>query len=200
MVKGVPKAIARLVEEFTGMPGIGPRSAQRLAFYVLQAKENKIEDLIKSIKDVKANVRFCSECNNLSDRELCWVCSDKDRDHSRICVVEGPNGVIAMEKSGVYKGLYHVLLGALSPIDGVGPEEIKIGKLMQRAGSSGVKEVVIATDFTTEGEITALFITEALKPFRVKVTRISRGVPAGASIEYADVGTLQRAFEERRDA
>ena len=200
MVKGFPKAMVRLVEEFAKMPGIGVRSAQRMAFHVLQAKEDEAGLLIKAIKDVKADVSFCKECGNLSDSELCSVCSDRSRDHSRICVVEGPSGVIAMEKSGAYNGLYHVLLGALSPIDGVGPEDIKVNELFHRAKKPSVKEVIIATDFTTEGETTALFISEMLKPSRVKVTRLSRGVPAGASVEYADVGTLQRAFEERRAA
>lgn len=199
-MKGFPAAMARLVEEFSRMPGIGPRSAERMAFYVLQSGEGAMDPLIKAIRDVKADVSFCKRCGNLSDRELCSVCSDMSRDHSRICVVEGPSGVMAMEKSAVYNGLYHVLLGALSPIDGVGPEDIKMNELLERAGKPAIKEIIIATDFTTEGEVTALFITEALKPLRKKVTRISRGVPAGASVEHADVGTLQRAFEERRAA
>jgi recombination protein RecR len=192
--------MARLVEGFSKMPGIGVRSAQRMAFHILQAKEEEVDFLIKAVRDVKANVSFCKECGNLSDTGLCSVCSDGSRDHSRICVVESPSGVIAMEKSGAYNGLYHVLLGALSPIDGVGPEDIKIKELLQRAQKPSVKEVIIATDFTTEGETTALFIQEILKRSRARVTRLSGGVPSGASVEYADVGTLQRAFEERRSA
>ena len=198
MIKGFPRPMARLIDEFCKMPGIGVRSAQRLAFYILQSPEGKISSLLRCIREVKENIRFCKECNNLSEKEICSICSDRARDPSKICVVEGPNGVIAMEKSGAYRGLYHVLLGELSPIDGVGPEELKIRELLQRVKRSRVKEVIIATDFTTEGETTALYLFEALKPIKIRVSRLARGVPMGASLEYADVATLQRAFEERR--
>ncbi|MFQ5953026.1 MAG: recombination mediator RecR [Candidatus Omnitrophota bacterium] len=189
----------KLIEEFSKMPGIGSRSAQRLTFHILQSSKDDVEGLTRSIREVKENVRFCKKCNNLSDGELCSICSDDSRDASRICVVESPSSVIAMEKSGVYRGRYHVLLGELSPIDGVGPEELKIKELVQRIKKENINEIIIATDFTTEGETTALYVHEVLKPFMIKVSRLARGVPVGASLEYADVATLQRALEDRRE-
>jgi recombination protein RecR len=198
VTKGFPRSMAGLIDEFCKMPGIGTRSAQRLAFHVLQSPKEEIGRLLHYIKEVKEKICFCRNCNNLSDSEICGICSDSGRDASRICVVEGPNGIIAMEKSGIYKGVYHVLLGELSPIDGVGPEELKIKELLQRVKQDKIKEVIIATDFTTEGETTALYLQEVLKPFKVKVSRLARGVPVGGSLEYADVATLQRAFEDRR--
>lgn len=199
MIKGFPKSMAKLIEEFSRMPGIGTRSAQRLTFHILQSSQKNIGDLIRSIHEVKQNVRFCKKCNNLSERDLCSICSDKNRDAAKICVVETPSGVIAMEKSGAYSGVYHVLLGGLSPIDGVGPEALKIKELVTRIEKENVKEIIIATDFTTEGETTALYLLEILKPYNVKVSRLSHGVPVGASLEYADIATLQRAFEERKE-
>lgn len=198
-MKAFPRSMARLIDEFGKMPGIGPRSAERLAFYILSSSAGQAEELINSIRDVKAKVQFCKRCNNLSDSELCAICSDRSRDETKICVVEGPNGVVAMEKSGIYSGLYHVLLGELSAIDGVGPEELKIKELAERIKKEKTQEIIIATDFTTEGETTALYLFELLKPLKVKLTRLARGVPVGSSVEYADIATLQRAFEERRD-
>jgi len=198
VIKGFPQPMTRLIDQFCRMPGIGVRSAQRLAFYILKSSNEEISSLLKHIRQVKEDITFCKECNNLSDKEACFICSDKTRDSSKICVVESPSAVIAMEKSGIYRGLYHVLLGELSPIDGVGPEDLKIKELLQRVKRPNVKEVIIATDFTTEGETTALYLFEALKPFKIKVSRLARGVPVGASLEYADIATLQRAFEERR--
>ncbi|MDD3088757.1 MAG: recombination mediator RecR [Candidatus Omnitrophica bacterium] len=198
MIKGFPRPMARIIEEFSRMPGIGVRSAERIAFYLLRSPGEYVEALARAIREVKSNVRFCSRCNNLSEHELCSVCSDPSRDASRICVVEGPNGVIAMEKCGIFRGTYHVLLGQLSPIEGIGPEQLKIKELLERVEKEKVKEVVIATDFTTEGETTALYLSEVLKSGKVTVSRLARGVPVGASLEYADVATLQRAFEERR--
>ena len=198
MIKGFPGAMTKLIEEFSKMPGIGTHSAQRLTFYILQSSGETVETLLKHIREVKDNIRFCKNCNNLSDKEICSICADTARDSSKICVVEAPNGIIAMEKSGAYNGLYHVLLGELSPIDGVGPEELKIKELIRKVKSNNVQEVIIATDFTTEGETTALYLMQVLKPLQVKVSRLARGVPVGASVEYADGATLQRAFEERR--
>ena len=197
-VKGFPPSMTKLIEEFSRMPGIGPRSAQRLAFYVLRSSDREIGSLLRRIQEVKENVRFCSKCNNLSETAVCSICGDGSRDRSRLCVVEVPSGVIAMEKSGAYNGVYHVLLGELSPIDGVGPEELKIDQLIRRVKKENIKEVIVATDFTAEGETTALYIDKALKHSKVKVTRLARGVPVGASLEYADMATLQRALEERR--
>lgn len=198
MIKAFPPALRKLIDEFSKMPGIGVRSAQRLAFHVLQSSKENTELLVRSIKEVKENIKSCSLCNNLSEEDLCAICSDRSRDRLKICVVEEPSGILAMEKSGVYDGIYHVLLGALSPIDGVGPEELKIGEFVSRVRKENIKEVIIATDFTTEGETTALYLKEILKPLKVKVTRLARGVPVGASLEYADVATLQRAFEDRK--
>lgn len=198
MSRGFPRSMTRLISEFAKMPGIGPRSANRMAFHVLQAPPDEIKDLISTISEVKSRVRFCRECNNLSDSEVCGICSDSSRDRSRIFVVESPGGVINMEKAGVYNGLYHVLLGELSPVDGVGPEDIKLEGLVERVKDPGVREVVIATDFSTEGETTALYLARILKPFKVRVTRLSRGVPVGGSLENVDIATVQRAFEERR--
>jgi len=189
----------RLIEVFSKMPGIGARSAQRLAFYILRASREDIQLLLNSVMEVKKTVRFCKTCNNLSDGEVCSICSDASRDTSKVCVVEGPSSVIAIEKGGLYDGLYHILLGSLSPIEGVGPDELKIGELVARVKKGGISEIIIATDFTTEGETTALYLHKVLKPFAdIKVTRLARGVPVGAILEYADVATLQRAFEERR--
>jgi len=198
VIKAFPPALRKLIDEFSKMPGIGVRSAQRLAFHVLQSSKENTELLVRSIKEVKENIKSCSLCNNLSEEDLCAICSDRSRDRLKICVVEEPSGILAMEKSGVYDGIYHVLLGALSPIDGVGPEELKIGEFVSRVRKENIKEVIIATDFTTEGETTALYLKEILKPLKVKVTRLARGVPVGASLEYADVATLQRAFEDRK--
>lgn len=189
--------MARLIEEFAKMPGIGPRSAERLTFHILQSSREETDSLIHYLKEVKDKVRFCGICNNLSEEEVCYICSDPSRDKKRICVVEGPRGVIAMEKSGIYNGVYHVLLGELSPIEGVGPEELKIDELVKRAAGE-VEEIIIATDFTQEGETTALYINELLKDSKCKVTRLARGVPVGAILQFADVATVQRAFEERR--
>lgn len=197
MIKGFPGSMIKLIDAFSRMPGIGVRSAQRLAFYILQSGKEEIENLQRNIREVKENVKFCRRCNNLSDRELCSICSDTVRDNTKICVVETPAGVIAMEKSGAYRGVYHVLLGGLSPIDGLGPEDLKIDGLVARVKEGRVEEVVIATDFTTEGETTALYLFKILQKLKVKVSRLARGVPVGASLEYADVATLQRAFEDR---
>ncbi len=200
MIKGFPKSMSGLIEEFNKMPGIGARSAQRLTFYILQSSRKEVDSLIRFIREVKDNVMFCKKCNNLSEEDICSMCSDDARDTRKICVVEGPNGVIAVEKTGAYHGMYHVLLGELSPIDGVGPEELKIRELVQRIKIENIEEVIIATDFTTEGETTALYLFEVLKPFKIKISRLARGVPVGASLEHADVATLQSAFEERRSA
>ena len=200
MGKGFPESIAKLVDEFSKMPGIGPRSAQRMAFHVLQSTPSDVEQLIQRIHSVKKNIGFCSECGNFSDKGICDICSNTKRDQTKICVVEDPSGVIAMEKSGVHNGLYHVLLGELSPIDGVGPEELNIEGLVARVKKQNIEEIILATDFTTEGETTALYIMGLLRKSSVKITRLARGVPVGGCLEYADVATLQRAFEERRNA
>lgn len=201
MIQGYPLSMVKLIDEFGKMPGIGVRSAQRLTSYILRTSVEDINMLLRYIREVKEKVRFCENCNSLSEKEICSICSDKQRDCSKICVVGEPCGVFVMEKSRAYNGLYHVLLGELSPIDGVGPDDLRIKDLVKRIKSdTGVKEIIIATNFTTEGETTALYLFEILKHFNVKVSRLARGVPVGAVLEYADTATLQRAFEERRAA
>ncbi len=198
MGQGLPRAMDRLIEDLSKMPGIGNRSARRITNYILTAPDDYVASLLKNIQRVKKKIRFCETCNNLSEDKYCSICSDQDRDGSVICVVEQPSGLIAMEKSHTYDGTYHVLLGQISPIDGIGPKQLKVEGLLDRVRAGGVKEVVIATDFNTEGETTSLYLKKLLEPFKVKVSRLARGVPAGASVEYADIATLQRAFEERR--
>jgi len=194
----LPPIMSRLIEEFSKMPGIGSRSAQRLAFHILRSSSDEVNTLADSLKKVKEHVGSCKICSNLSEEKLCPICADPGRDRTKICVVEGPNGVISMERTGAYHGLYHVLLGELSPIDGIGPDDLNMDGLVRRVNKGGIKEVIVATNFTTEGETTALYISEILRPCSVKVTRLARGVPVGANLEYADVATIQRAFEERR--
>lgn len=190
--------MAKLIKEFSKMPGVGVRSAQRLTFHILKSSEEDVKALSRYIGEVKERVQFCGKCNNLSEYEICSICSDNKRDPGKLCVVGCPNGVIAMEKANAYNGLYYVLLGELSPLDGVGPRELKIEGLLKRVKDENINEIILSTNFTTEGETTALYIMKLLEPFKIRVTRLARGVPVGASLEYADGATLQRAFEERR--
>ncbi|MBU1084025.1 MAG: recombination mediator RecR [Candidatus Omnitrophota bacterium] len=198
MAGGLPRSMTDLIQEFSKMPGIGSHSAKKLAFYILQTENEEVKKLLSNIRTVKENIRFCGVCNNLSENDMCEICADRKRDRSRICVVSGPSGIMAMEKSGVHNGLYHVLLGELSPIDGIGPDDLKIKELLVRIKNEPVKEIVIATDFTTEGETTALYLMGKLRSSGIKVSRLARGVPAGAALESADMATIQRAFEERK--
>ena len=197
-MKGFPQSMNTLVKEFSKMPGIGPRTAQRLAFFVLKGSGRDAKNLADAIINVKDSVRFCKTCNNLSDSEICDICSNPSRDKHILCVVEKPSDVISIEKMGKYNGIYHVLLGALSPLDGIGPKDLKIDELIKRTKKNRIKEVIIATDSNTEGEATALYIIKVLRPSGVKLTRIASGIPVGADLEYADQATLTRAFEGRR--
>ena len=196
-MKGFPQSMNTLVNEFSKMPGIGPKTAQRLAFFILKGSEGDAKNLADAILKVKDKVRFCKTCNNLSDSEICDICSNPSRDKHILCVVEEPNDVISIEKMQRYNGVYHVLLGELSPLDGVGPKDLKIDELIKRAKKNRIKEVIIATDSNTEGEATALYIIKVLRPSGVKLTRIASGIPVGANLEYADQATLTRAFEGR---
>jgi recombination protein RecR len=196
---GLPDSLSRLIENFKKFPGIGQRTAQRLAFFILKSPSSYIKELSDSIVKVKEIVRFCKICNNLSDEEVCGICKDPARDKSVICVVEEPGDVIAVEKTGKFLGLYHVLLGALSPLDGIGPEELKIKELLTRVKEKKPKEIIIATNPDTEGETTALYLAKVLKPFNIKVTRIGYGMPIGAELEYADQATLLKAIDSRRE-
>ena len=200
MSNKLPVSMTKLIEAFSKMPGIGPHSAQRMTSYILSASNADVDILMRNIKEVKEKIQFCKKCNNLSEKEMCSVCLDTARDMSTICVVEEPSGVSSLEKTGAYNGLYHVILGELSPIDGVGPEDLKIDGLINRIKEHSVKEVILATDFTTEGETTALYLNKILAKLNVKITRLARGVPVGGSLEYVDTATLQRAMDERRGA
>jgi len=192
-------AIARLLEELERLPGIGPKSAQRLAYHILRADEQEAARLAEAVLEVKRSIHFCPRCFNFAQEELCEVCSDAKRDPSIVCVVEEPRDVIAIERTGEFHGVYHVLQGAISPIDGMGPEQLRVRELVDRVGAGDVVEVVIATNPNVEGETTALYIARLLKPLGVRVTRIASGLPVGGDLEYADEVTLGRALEARRE-
>ena len=194
-----PAALERLTEQFSRLPGIGRKSAQRLAFYLLSLPEEEVNAFAETISAAKGSVRCCAVCQNLTDREVCAVCSSDTRDKSVICVVSDPRDVAAIERSHEYKGLYHVLFGAISPMNHTGPEDLRIKELVSRVSAGGVSEVIMATNPDTEGETTALYIARLLKPFGIKITRLAYGVPVGASLEFADDATLGRAMEGRRE-
>ena len=191
--------IENLINQLTLLPGIGRKSAQRLAFFILSMPESEAMSIADAIRTVKQTARFCSQCFNITDNELCEVCSDESRDRSRIVVVEEPSNILVIERSKAFRCLYHVLLGALSPLDGVTPEKLKIKELADRVAAGGVQEVVVATNPNTKGEITAQYIKEVLHPFGVKVTRIAYGLPMGSDIEFADEVTLGKALAGRRE-
>ena len=191
--------IARLLEELEKLPGIGPKSAQRLAYHILRAEDASAAALAESILEVKQTIRFCSRCFNFAEGELCEVCADPERDASFMCVVEEPRDLVAIERTGEFRGVYHVLQGAISPIDGIGPEQIRVRELLDRAGGGEVTEIVVATNPNVEGETTALYVARMLQPLGVRVTRIASGLPVGGDLEYADEVTLGRALEARRE-
>ncbi len=191
--------IDNLIDELTRLPGIGRKSAQRLAFFILSMPEAEALSIAKAIEQVKEKARFCGRCFNITEHDLCEICSDESRDRSRICVVEEPSNILVIERVKSFHCLYHVLLGALSPIDGITPERLKIRELVERVGKEGIKEVILATNPTTKGEITAQYIKETLAPLQVKVTRIAYGLPMGSDIEFADEVTLGKALEGRRE-
>jgi recombination protein RecR len=199
-MSGFPASMARLVEHFSNMPGIGPKSAQRLAFYILRTSKEEADALAKSIIKVKESVRSCKVCNNLSDNDVCEICKSSSRDRSLLCIVEEPDDVVIVEKGGHYHGVYHVLLGSLSPLDGIGPADIKIKELVERVEKEKTREIIIATDFNTEGEATALYLSRILKGSGASITRVAYGIPVGGGLEYADQATIAKAFEGRREA
>lgn len=194
-----PQPISKLIDGFMKLPGIGPKTAGRLAFYVLTMKEDDVLDLAKALVNAKRNLSYCSVCSNITDYDPCRICQDKTRDQSVICVVQDPKDVIAMERTKEYQGLYHVLHGAISPMDGVGPEDIKIPDLIKRLQDDQVQELILATNPTIEGEATSMYISRLLKPSGIKVTRIAHGLPVGGDLEYADEVTLTKALEGRRE-
>jgi len=193
------KPIDHLIEALAKLPGIGRKTASRLAFYILRSSPSEAQGLARAILDVKEKIRLCSICFNLTDEDPCWICRDERRARETLCVVEGPNDLIAIENTGTFSGRYHVLHGTISPLEGVGPDDIKIKGLMERLYQEGVKEVVLATNPTVEGETTALYLTELIKPLGIKVTRIAYGIPMGGEIEYSDGMTLSKALEGRRE-
>ncbi|SFK08131.1 MULTISPECIES: recombination protein RecR [unclassified Bacillus (in: firmicutes)] len=194
-----PEPISKLIDSFMKLPGIGPKTAVRLAFFVLDMKEDDVLDFAKSLVNAKRNLTYCSICGHITDRDPCYICDDSHRDQSVICVVQEPKDVIAMEKMKEYQGVYHVLNGAISPMEGVGPEDINIPQLLKRLHDETVQEVILATNPNIEGEATAMYISRLLKPTGIKVTRIAHGLPVGGDLEYADEVTLSKALEGRRE-
>lgn len=193
------KVLDKLIEELSKMPSIGPKTAQRLAFYILKAPTEETKALSQAISDLKEKIVNCSICNNITEKDPCEFCGDSQRDHSIVCVVEEPKDVLALEKSRSYNGIYYVLLGALSPLEGITPDKLKIKNLMRRLKKENVSEVILATNPNTNGELTALYLAKLLKPLKIKVTRIAYGVPAGSSIEYVDEETLSKSLEGREE-
>jgi len=194
----LPEPLTRLIEELQRLPGIGPKGAQRLAFHILRTPREQTDRLADAVREVKERVTYCSICSNITDTDPCPFCRSESRDHHMICVVEEPQNVTAIEKTREFKGVYHVLMGALSPLQGIGPDDLKIKGLLARVGN-GVSEVILATNPTVEGEATAIYLARLLKPLGVKVTRIAMGVPVGSDLEYADEVTMHKALEGRRE-
>lgn len=194
-----PAALERLTEQFAKLPGIGGKTAQRLAFHLLSMPQEDAEEFANAIIDAKKTVHLCPCCQNLTDRDICPICDDESRDHGLICVVADPKDVIAMERAREFSGVYHVLHGVISPLNHIGPDDICIRELLARVGKGDVREVIMATNPDTEGEATAMYISRLLRPMEVRVTRLAYGVPVGSQLEYADEVTLLRALEGRRD-
>jgi recombination protein RecR len=194
-----PESMVRLIEAFAKMPGVGSRTAERFAFYVLEAPREDVESLARVLLKVNQDIHTCRECFNLSEESVCHICSDPTRDHTVVCVVQEPKDVIAIEKAGDFKGIYHVLLGALSPLEGIGPKDLKIKEFLNRIKEDKIREVILATSSDTEGDATSLYITKQLKGAKIKVTRIAHGVPVGSSLEFVDRASLSRAFKQRQE-
>ena len=191
--------VQALIDELGRLPGVGPKSAQRIALHLLKAPETDVQRLATTITIAKEKVRFCERCFNIADDELCPICNDARRDSSILCVVEEARDIIAIEKTGVFRGRYHVLLGAISPMDGIGPEQLKIRELVRRLGPENVTEIIVATNPTIEGDVTALYLARAFDSLNIKITRIGTGLPVGGDLEYADEMTLGRALEGRHE-
>ncbi len=190
--------VQTLIDELGRLPGVGPKSAQRIAFHLLKIPADDVHRLAAAITDAKERVRFCERCFNVAEDTLCPICSDSTRDPSVVCVVEESRDIVALEKTGEFRGRYHVLLGAMSPLDGIGPEQLKVRELVTRIGAEDIQEVILCTNPNTEGEVTAMYLARLLKPLGLNVTRIASGLPVGGDLEYADELTLGRALEGRR--
>jgi recombination protein RecR len=198
MSSNYTQPVQALIDEFGRLPGIGPKSAQRIAFHLLKVSAEEAQRLAHAITEAKDKVRFCERCFNVADGQLCPICSDDRRDSSVICVVEESRDIMAIEKTGEFRGRYHVLLGAMNPLEGIGPEQLKIRELVARLGPERVEEVIVCTNPNTEGEVTAMYLARLLSPIGLRVTRIASGLPVGGDLEYADELTLGRALEGRR--
>lgn len=193
------ETLNKLIEELKKMPGIGPKSAQRLAFYILRSSAQEVEKLTKAVSEAKRALKYCSVCFNITDVDPCKICSNTSREHSLLCIVAEPKDLVAIERSGEYNGKYHILGGMISPLDGLGPENLRIKELMGRLGKENIKEIVLAISPTTEGEATNIYLTRLIKPLGIKLTRVAYGLPVGADMDYADEATLAKAFQGRRE-
>ena len=194
-----PESLFKLIEELRKLPGVGRKTAERLAFYILKSQRHEADALVKAILELKEKVRLCSVCSSITEVDPCNICSDMNREKNMLCVVEEPHDVFAIEKTREFKGSYHVLMGVLSPLVGVGPSDLKIEELLNRVRENGIREVILATNPNLEGEATAMYIAKVLKPFGMKVTRIARGLPVGGDLEYADEVTLTKSIEGRQE-
>lgn len=203
-----PESMVRLIEEFAKMPGVGSRTAERFAFYILGAQPDAVAALSKLLLKVNEHIHYCRQCFNLSENDLCHICQDPTRDHRVLCIVQDPKDIVAIEKAGDYKGIYHVLLGALSPLEGIGPKDLKIKECLTRVKAGNIKEVIIGTSSDTEGDATSLYLLKQLSAYgarlpagqgKTKVTRIAHGVPVGSALEFVDKATLSRAFKQRQE-
>lgn len=194
-----PVPLTRLIEQFASLPGIGIKTAQRLAFYTLTLSKEQAEAFANAVTEAHEKIKRCEICQNFTDQQICSICSSEERDHSVICVVEGPKDVVAFERTREYKGLYHVLNGLISPMDGIGPEQLTVKELLARLGDGSVQEVIMATNPTVEGEATAMYLSKIIKPLDIKVTRLAYGIPVGGELEYADEVTLFKALENRNE-
>ena len=194
-----PEPVARLIDALQRLPGVGPKTAQRLTFFLLKRPAEEVGELADSLTQLKVRILHCSTCFNVTEEDPCRICSDPARDGHALCIVEEPNDLLALERTGEFKGRYHVLLGALSPLDGVGPEDLKVRELLARLEQGGVDEVILATNPSVEGEATAIYLAKLLRPLGARITRIARGLPVGGDLEYADEVTLSKALEGRRE-
>jgi recombination protein RecR len=194
-----PQPVARLIDALQRLPGVGPKTAQRLTFFLLKRPAEEVGELADALAQLKARILHCSACFNVTEEDPCRICSDPARDARALCIVEEPNDLLALERTGEFRGRYHVLLGALSPLDGIGPEDLKVRELLARLEQGGVEEVILATNPSVEGEATAIYLAKLLRPLGLRVTRIARGLPVGGDLEYADEVTLSKALEGRRE-
>jgi len=198
-MSSIPKNIEKVIEEFSRLPGIGPKSAERLTFYLLKKPAEDVERFGDAVKKLKEGIKYCGICKNLTTEDICPICSSENRDKNTLCVVEDSLDLIALEKTGVFRGVYHVLHGLISPVEGIGPDELTIAELIERLKKSDIKELIIALNPSMEGEATAAYLTRYIKPLDIKITRIARGIPVGGDLEYADSQTLKRAMEGRME-